>query len=743
MGGVQIAEKTWERIETSVSQSVGEAFTKEKWGSDTHKLGVALSLLAMLETGSLGKKANQTLEQYDSEARDALALRRVHLEKRRDAWAATEEVKRVLSKARASGIAAVLGSNPTPRIQAHAEYLKSDAFLSTTRSLPDATRAERLKAEALRIVSLDADLGQEVARAWMADELKCNPLRAIRGVCDKKATQALEDVLALLAKLSGDDDAMRHAAGPQGPKGAMMIPGTAIHKLIATAAARRTIATGLSQAMRTRSFYSSLAADDPSLIAKLKADGVPGAELLEKIAKAGFVGRGITSFFSLWGLAAVTECFPPVDKDGKVKWGQLAVSTSTGLSIAGNLPDIGKFLSADVGPLLGKFLSTEFKAAKVVQSACTATKVTQAAKFVRVCEFLGPVGDAIALPMAFMAVGNERRNEDAVGVATNVVGCVSSVAGLTGGILVLAGSGVGLPLAVAAAFVGITAALIDAGFGESALTGKIREDLRYLGVSDKEEKTYERLTTEMRTVTRGYGGYGYGGTYTARQRCAVSSSTVRQRAQTANRYEKVQLLTKYLEGWTTSSDEKLVWQVLYDTPYTNNEFLDLMKAVDARRVARELENDDHAAKVMIWTIRAYERANEPIGAAFNDQLLQHCREHHDGAVTNFHSRVVVSNPSGDQISLDTYAKIDPKVIVEATKLLMAGNTDGDEERAVYRLLAKTDHAQFCKAIEYGKTPYLRQLKDELGSILWHDLHDDMTDKRSTPAVRHYARIVRK
>lgn len=743
MGGAKISEETWTRIEASVAEHVGAAFTKERRGTDTHKLGVALSLLAMLETGSLGKRANQTLEQYDSEARDVLALRRVLIEKQRDDWAGTEGVKRVLSKARATGIARVLGGNPGTRIEAHAEYLKSDEFLRTTRSLPDAQRAERLKVEALRIASLDSERAQEVARAWMADELQCNPLRVIRGVCEAKATRALEDVLTVLAKLTEDNDAMRRAAGPAGPTGAMMIPGTAIHKLVATSAARRTMAKGLSQAMRTRSFYGSLAADDPALIARLKADRVPGAELLEKISKAGFVGRGITSFFSMWGLASVTECFPPLDADGKIRWGQLAVSTSTGLSIAGNLPDIGKFLSADIGPLLGKFLSVEFKATKVVQSACSATRVTQAAKFVRVCEFLGPVGDAIALPMTFMAIGDECRNEDAVGTATSVVGFASSLAGLTGGILVLAGSGVGLPLAVAAAFVGITAALIDAGFGESALTGKIREDLRYLGISTAADKTYQRLTTEVRTVTRAYGGYGYGGTYTAQQRCAVSSSTVRERARCANIHEKVQLLTKYLEGWTTSGEEQLVWQVLFDTPYTNNEFLDLVKATDPRRIARELENDDHAAKVMIWTIRAYERAGQPIGPAFNEQLLQHCKEHHDGAVTNFHERVVVSGPSGDQISYGSYAKIDPKVIVEATKLLMSGDTNGAEERTIYRLLAKTDRPQFCKAIEHGGVRYLRQLKDELSAILWGGLHDDMTDKKSTPTVRHYANIVRK
>ena len=53
-----------------------KAFGAARHGSDLHKLGLAMSLLHLLRTDKLGEERNQTLEDYDPEARGILGMRR-------------------------------------------------------------------------------------------------------------------------------------------------------------------------------------------------------------------------------------------------------------------------------------------------------------------------------------------------------------------------------------------------------------------------------------------------------------------------------------------------------------------------------------------------------------------------------------------------------------------------------------------------------------------------------------------
>lgn len=735
-----LTDEVWAKIEAAVSKSVGEAFTNARRDSDLHKLGVTMTLLAMLQTDKFGKAANKTLEEYDAEARGVLAMRRVLVEQERDRLSALPSVRDALLRARQLGVHTALGSHHRARIQAFADYLTSEQFYATLDGLPVARRGERLKLQAVRIASLDPEAAQLVSAHWMAHELARNPLEVIRGVSEQEAVRALEDLLAFFAKLSEDQKSMKHAQGSSGPKGATLIPAAAIHELICRPQLRRVMARGLTRAMRARSYHSSLGMNDTRLIAKLKADNVPGAALLERLASFSAGGRFVTTVFSLWGLAAITECFPPVDNNGNVRWSQIAMSGSAALSITSNIPDMVKFFSTDVGSRLARFVSAEVRAT-VATTACSIGSKVRYAKFVSACKFLGPLGDAIALPFAINAAAAECKNEDSVGEVTAMIGFCSAYAGLTGGLLMLGSTGVGLPIAVVAAGIGIAAALIEAQFGESGLTGQIRQDLRYVGISYAEEQTQRDLTTEVVTVRRSTGLFGLGGKRNFSERHSISASRVRSRVNAANRYQKIQLINQALDGNTSSAEEKMVWEVFLDTPYRNGEFLGLIEAVDARRVATELEDASEAAILMVWTAKAYHAAGKPVGRAFNEQFLQLCREHRDATINAFLDAVLENSATGNTLPRDIYYQISPGILKQGTQALMSGCTDSGEERAIYRILATTNYKQFNAILEDGDLAYLRRLESEISNAQWRKFYGWMRHDGASPRVQTYAKIV--
>ena len=760
VAAVEINEAGWKRINDAIAEATGKAFTEADPGTDLHKLGVALSLLALLDTEILGKQENQTLAQYDPEARDVLALRKALLEQKRDQWFESKTVTDALLDARQKGVEAALGADWLTQLENHGEWLGSAEFLNALERMSEKDRSDRLKAEALKVGALSPEIAQDVAVMWLAWELQKRPLHLIRSIPQAEAEKALEDLLELLEKMSRSEASIKSATGPAGTEGATLIAGHAIQDLLATAVSRRAIARGMTNVMRTRGYYGSLDQGDGRLIARLKADNVPGAELLERITKAGFVGRGVTTFFSLWGLSAVSAAFPPRDESGNIRWNQLAVSGSTGLAIASNIPDMAKFLTDDVGPFLKNTLLGEYGrramqrmgnvAPRIVGKSGGMLRAAQAAKFAKVCQVLGVVGDAIALPLAIIAVRDEFRNEDAVGQVTSVIGALSAAGGLVGGGLMLwatfigtsAATGVGLPLAVGAMIVGIAVAIIDAFFGESALTGQIRQDLRYLDISTEEESTTRDLTTATRTRTmHGYGyGYGYGG-HTYQQRYRVSNAQIRARARSADKFEKIRLLNQHLEGWTDGGDETLIYDVLRDTPIAGNQFLDLIEGVDARRIASELERSGQASKIMARTAQAYHAAGRAPGPAFNAQLLYHAEEHRDETLNAFYDLLKDSGASGDQLNRAVYQKVEPSVLKQVTKSLMAGDTNNGEERAIYRTLGKTSWTQFGAVIG-GDEDYVEDLKDELERDQWADVRRWMADPKAGSQANSLARKFR-
>jgi hypothetical protein len=271
-------------------------------------------------------------------------------------------------------------------------------------------------------------------------------------------------------------------------------------------------------------------------------------------------------------------------------------------------------------------------------------------------------------------------------------------------------TGIGLPLALVGAAIGLIAAFIDWGWGESNLTGQARRDLRALGISDAEEDAFDELATSVRTRKHPIFHrdefrvpYPSGETYTTQERQRADHDTVLRQVANASTAQKVGMINVFLEEATSASEETLVYRVLKQTPYEHGQFLELMEALDCRRLAQELEDDRQAGIVMKWTAVAYNREGRPPGRAFIDQLMQHAEDQHEGAIDVFL----------EDVDRPIYQRIEPTVLLEATRKLLAGHASRGESRTIARMLWLTSWAQFNAVIERGNVEYVRQLRSSL------------------------------
>lgn len=717
----QVRQTQVDALNTKVSHNISDMFKNAPKGSNVHKLGTALSMMQMLNSDQLGDDKNKNLEQYDAEARGILGMRRSQVEDMVQELMQKPDVKAAFAKARNKGMEQVFGQNHQEVGKEYANYILSDGFYQELSGLSEQAKGERLKSEIQRLTVLDPQLAQQTAADFAAKELQQQPEKFLQ----QFSKDQLEDAVGKMLQLEAQSSAAQEAVSAAKTGGSVLGKGMDVKGLLNNEQTRRKIASALSEAMSHKSFYAAMGDDAKStaLIQRLNNMGTEdakyAAQVVERMKTGGSFGRGLSSFMSGVALAGIVTNFPPVDKEGNIQWGSVAGMTSSGLGITGSAPTIAKFIKEDLG--LMKSASSAAKAGDL------AGDIANAGKFAKVAKWLGPVGDAISLPFSISGAVNEHANEDSVGTWTNGVSAGASVLGIAGGVAAAAGStGIGIPVAVVAGVIGLGAAGIDYFFGESALTGQVRQDLRYLGISGAEEQTYKNMTTEKVTKT----GF-FGGTYTDTEH--LSHAQIRERAKSATPEQKVQLINQYMDQNTSGSEETLIYNILYDTPYEGQKFLDLIENIDTQQLASELESDSQAGKVLDWITKAYQKAGKPPGKALTDFMRQLAKDHRDEIINDYLKNTDKA----------FYQKIDPSAIRDMTNFLMAGDTNSGEEKAIYELLNKTSYAQFNKLIEDGKFGYIQDLKSELSTSQFRNVRKWMQDADAGASItlQSYARSI--
>lgn len=690
-----------EQVNQHFDAAMGRLFRNASEGSALHKLGTALSLLQMLDSQHLGDDKNQSLEDYDREARGILGMRRSALQVRVAELLQTPQIQREFERAREGALRKTFGSDYHKVPQEYANYILSGDFYEGLQALPPQQQQERLSAEILRLTALDPELAQQTAVHYAAAEMQRNPLGIFERLPQDVQRQALDKILQLKAQELGS--------------------GSELGQILAQDSRRAAVVDLLHGLLQTPCFLNAAPSERGEILkAELARRGgdLRGAEdlgrLLDDLGAQGDLNEALSSLLTGVVLAGSTESFLP-ENDGVITWHarRAASITTNTLGTVSSIPDIAKFINADL---------KISKAARAVASASRAVQGLGAAgKFVKVCQWLGPIGDAISLPFDITASVYESENEDDVGMYSSIAASGAGIMGVTGGVATALGStGVGIPLAIGAVIVGLGATAINALFGESSLTGQVRQDLRYVGVLDAEEELAEQRTTATYRIE----GF-FGESYTTRYERPLEE--IRAESKEASILEKVQLINYYLDQDTNSSEESLVYGILKDTPYQDNAFLHLMEALDTGSLASELESRQQVRQVMKWTLEANQRAGQAPGEPLNAMLRQLAYEHREESLRDFL----------EDISDAQYAQLDATVIREMSLKLMDGQTDDAEERVIYNLLKRSSPEQLAEVIMEAPAGFVSDLKSELESWQFNRLRERM--KQSPNAgVRYYA-----
>lgn len=775
MSGARPTDQVMKSVAAAVKKAQADAIERAPDKSELKQFAIASNLSQLLVRKDLGKDYDKTLEEYDAEAADVLRLRAKMVERRRDELASKESVVKALEKAHTQGVKAALGSRYARVINNYALYILSEKFYQQRSRLSEDANAKMLDAELARLGSLDANAAQVVSIYVLAQYMTNDPGSYLHKLPEEERTKAIERWLSAMEGLEGCELEGTALAGPLGKstgdsthddQGAIMqtvgacknTAGVAkaaqsAHGLLKSQAVRRDMARALSRMMSNKSFYSALGDDAKAaqLVRQLRSNNQHRlATLFDQLRRAGPYGRGLGAAMSMISLFSLIGGKWPVDEKGNVKWSEVAGMSAGTLAFISSIPSLGEFAKMDVGPFLAKHVSDHFKAGKLANLAGKSVKLTQVRWLSVAKEWLGPIGDALSIWPTFISAREEFKNEDTVGRWTESLGLLAAGAGVVSGLIALGAflkiavavslTGVGVILGVIAAIVGIACFFLGWLFGESAMTGQIRQDLRAIGVSTSEDQTFRDLTTRsvQRTAYHGYGGYGSSYTYTARVN--RSAKEIRSKAANYGLFQKVALINKYCEGSTSSSEETTVYELLRVTPYEGNEFLKLVEAVDMRRVARELESDGQAANVLMWTAEAYHRAGRKPGKKFDEQFMQHCKEHREGPINKFFADKVRRKGADGVETLDVkvYNQADASNLCESTKQLMYGCTDGSEEKAIYNVLNFTNYPQFNALIGWGSDWYVRRLRDELAGWQWKNVRAWMLDRDRGASATAYA-----
>ena len=230
-----------------------------------------------------------------------------------------------------------------------------------------------------------------------------------------------------------------------------------------------------------------------------------------------------------------------------------------------------------------------------------------------------------------------------------------------------------------------------------------------------------RLATQRETL------YGLTRTPLMAGYVKMSSSVIEDRATRADRFEKLVLLSNYLDNPMVSG-ENVVGIVLELGSVDDGEFLYIVESSSAERIARALTDDAEAARAMVKTLTAYRSAGRPPGPALYGQLETHCRD----------QRAAVIDAFLDALGSPQLAELDAGRLAAAAMMFDFDGTDRHEGLVMFKMLDRTSDEQFNRVVELGHVSYLRLLKKSVDDPIWARIQARLESGAATPHVKNIA-----
>ncbi|MEZ0367529.1 MAG: hypothetical protein ACAI44_00425, partial [Candidatus Sericytochromatia bacterium] len=525
-----------EKVLDAYNQHVRSALSQAKQGSRLDQFETSLRLMANLQDPRL---------QQDKEAWDVLQMRRSQIESSYQRLIQEPEIRQAFDQASHQALQDIFGTELERRTHQQAAYLLSDGFQQELDALPEAEIQNRIQQELSALAVLSPGQAERVADELIQRTLAHQSLKALQTQDDSGygIRAGLSQALGLYLK------AQQTALG-------VSLQATNISRLVNLPDDQIKLLTDaiadLARDIHADN-HQQLALDLISRVDELPPDLRQNASSLIKHMHAQNVLGTVLFAGSLAGLLRQDL---PQDPKAWASLGAGALGTATMAHFA--LRFIGFNHAADIAAKLNVTASLRGVNIPVVGALVTGVNTTL---------------DAIALV-------EEVRNQDPAGATSRAMGVASGLATLAA-ITVMKGKAVPITL-IASTLTGLAAWGIDSLWGETELTGKIRRELRTLGISYEEAATLDKLKGDQPLTG-------------------------------LSQEDRIALINALMDQATSSSEETRIFETLMSTP--TEEFIPLMQKLHDSRLVSELENDVQLNRVL------QQVASQAQPATGNDKLL--------------------------------------------------------------------------------------------------------------------------
>jgi hypothetical protein len=443
-----------EQILTAYNDQIKNGLTNAPKDSPLGQFASSLKLMANLQDPRL---------QQDKQAWELLKLRQTQIESRFTEQSQLPEVKQFFEQTRAQALTTVL-DDPAQRAKQQAAWLMSETYQISLSVLPPAERQAQMQEALSGLTMLDPDLASQVSGKLSDQELTLQALEGLQsqGPDGESARNGLGK--ALQVYLKAQQSSVRLGVAANQFSRLMALPDDRLDEIsqaVSGLAAK-------TQATSPRQLMTALLDHIDELPGDLRGDATT---LLQSLSDEKYLGTLVLAG-SMAGLMR-----QELPNDPKT-W---LVLTSGSLSTAG---------SAHHGlRLLGLHAAADFAGKINYQLPVGAFKIP----------VLGTVTSGLGLATELIGLSQEVANEDHVGTGAKLAGVGSSLAGLAA-ITIMSGPAAPLTL-VGATVVGVGAWGINSLWGESDLTGELRQQLRNSGITPQEEQLLQSIGSDQLAPT--------------------------------------------------------------------------------------------------------------------------------------------------------------------------------------------------------------------------------------------------
>ncbi len=541
-----IASEEMENLLDTYNNNVKEKLSAAQDGSLLDRFETSLRLMSMLNNPRLKE---------DPEAYDILQMRRAQVEAEYKALTQEPEVKAAFDAAQQDALQTVFGDNIRMRSHQQAAYLLSDSFQKELQDTAPEAIQEKIQKELSALSLLNPRLAKNIADDLIEKTLRSQALRMIQSNSEAgdAARASLGDALGVYLKAQQSTASIGLQANNLTRLASL--PEDRIKEITQAVAslADGTEATDyndLAQNLMKKvdQLPADIQEDASRFLSHMQTQNVLGTVLLAG-SVIGLTQRGMPQDPKEWvGLTTASI--------GTASMSHFALRLA-GLDDAANLVSKMHY-KMPVGALKVPVLS----------SVLTGVNIT----------------------MDSMALYDELHNEDIAGMTSRAMGIGSGVASIAAA-TVLSGPAAPITL-IGATAVGLAAWGVDAVWGESDLSGAVRQDLRKLGVSTQEE-AIARQYTHVSQMVDAYGWPGMGEIPFERP---ASREELQAQLKPADLSERVAVANQLMDQLTDSYEENQLFDTVMDV--SDKDFVALMNQMNTGRLIEEIENAEARSQLL-------------------------------------------------------------------------------------------------------------------------------------------------